>query len=78
MRDADFGTAHESSLLLPGCSQSQELQLAGEGRTASYTKALASQQGHSAFQKCFQNLLGGGAVGGCCLSNHILFCDLGL
>lgn len=26
--------------------------------------ALASQQGHSAFQKCFQNLLGGGAGGG--------------
>lgn len=44
------------------CSQSQELQLAGEGKTASHTKA--SQQGHSAFQKCFQNLLGGGAVGG--------------
>lgn len=38
--------------------------LAGEGKTASHTKALASQQGHSAFQKCFQNLLGGGAGGG--------------
>lgn len=70
--------ALESSLLPPGCSQSQELQLAEEGRTASHVKALASQQGHSAFQKCFQNLLGGWGCGGCCLSNHILFCDLGL
>lgn len=48
--------------------QERVRQLATQQGQLDTQQALASQQGHSAFQKCFQNLLGGGAVGGGVLS----------